>query len=159
MVEYDSIIPPGQVGTVTQQIKMSKLKSGTFTKSINVMSNAKNMDVLVLSISGKILSIINISHRFVLLRPDSSGRATATLELSSEKPDLQIKNITFEDHQSTKPKWQQEPVLYLKHDMKRFDKPDSDGYYSYYHYSDYYGEEEKAGKKRIIRRKTKNVEI
>lgn len=131
MVEYDSIIPPGQEGKVTQQVKMSKLKSGTFTKSVKVMSNASNIEVLRLSLSGKILSVINLSHRFIHLRQDSTRKLTGSLELSTEKPDLIIKEISFKEQKSSKPSWQKEPILYLKYSMTRADSADVDGYYAY----------------------------
>ncbi len=131
MVEYDSIIPPGQEGNVIQQLKVKKLKSGTFTKAVKVMSNARNSEVFRLSLSGKILSVINISSRFIHLRPDTVGNFSGTLTLNTEKKNFTVKEITFKENKGSGPEWQQQPILYLKHSMTRTDSADNDGYYTY----------------------------
>ncbi len=84
-----------------------------------------------LSLSGKILSVINISSRFIHLRPDTGGNFSGTLTLNTEKKNLSVKEITFKEHKSSGPEWQQEPILYLKHSMTRTDTADSDEYYTY----------------------------
>lgn len=132
MVEHDSIVPPGRTGKVVQQIKLSKLKSGEFTKAIKVISNAKNTDVLRLSLSGKILSLINISRRFLHLKPGKNGKITSTLDFSTEKANFTIKKVTFEEFEkSDSPLWQKKPPLTVNHTITRSKSADSDGYYTY----------------------------
>ena len=132
MVEYDSIIPPGQAGELTQQVKVSKLRSGTFTKSVKVTSNAKNIEVLRMSITGKILSDIHLSHRFMHLRPDTNRKFVGSLTLGTEKKDFKIKEITFEQKKKKDtPDWQLTPEILLKYTMTTSDTADADGYYTY----------------------------
>ena len=132
MVEYDSIIPPGQVGELTQQIKLSKLKSGTFTKSITITSNAKNIEVIRVSITGKILADIHLSHRFIHLKPDTNGKFHSSLTLSTEKKDFKIKEITFKQKKKKNiPEWQLDPEIVFNHSITTSDTTDADGYYIY----------------------------
>ncbi len=131
MVDYDSIIPPGQEGHVIQQIKVSKLRSGRFTKSIKVTSNAENIPALRLSVSGKILSVINQSSRFLHLRPNKEGKVNGSVVFSTEKQNFKIKEIYFKENKGSGPSWQQQPELYLTHNVTRADTADSDGYYAY----------------------------
>lgn len=132
MVEYDSIVPPGQVGELTQQIKLAKLRSGTFTKSVTITSNAKNIELLRVSITGKILSIIHLSHRFIHLKPDTNGKFVGSLTLSTGKKDLKIKEITFKQKKKKEtPDWQLEPEIVFNHSITASDTADADGYYAY----------------------------
>lgn len=132
MVEYDSIVPPGQVGEITQQIKLSKIRSGTFTKSVTITSNAKNVESLRVSITGKILSDIHLSHRFIHLKPDTNGKFVGSLTLSTEKKGLQIREITFKQKKKKNtPEWQLDPEIVFKHSMTTADSVDADGYYAY----------------------------
>jgi len=95
------------------------------------MSNAKNTDVLRLSLSGKILSVINLSSRFLHLRPDKDGKVNGSLNLSTEKKNLKIKEASFKENKGSGPAWQEQPVLFLKYAITRSDTADSDNYYTY----------------------------
>lgn len=131
MVEHDSIIPAGRVGKVIQAINIDKLHAGPFTKTIKVMSNAKNTDVLRLSMSGKVLTNINISERFLNLHCDKNGTASGILVLGTEKPDFKIKEMIFSEHPTNDPSWQKMSPVDLKFSTTRSDSADADGYYTY----------------------------
>jgi hypothetical protein len=131
VVEYDSIILPGRAGKVVQQIKPEKLGSGPFTKSITVISNAKNLPTLQLTLSGKILSLIHLSNRYLTLRADKQGVINGTLSIGAEKKDMQILKVVFKEHASDQPAWQQQPPIVLKPTVTRSENADSDGYYTY----------------------------
>ena len=132
MVEFDSIIPPGQVGELTQQIKLSKLSSGPFTKSVNVTSNAENIEVLRVSITGKILSDIHLSHKFIHLKPATTRKFAGSLTLSTEKKDFKIEEISFKlKGKKDTPEWQFDPEITFNYSMTTSDTADADGYYTY----------------------------
>lgn len=132
MVEYDSIIPPGQAGKLTQQIKLNKVRSGPFTKSVTVTSNAKNIQNLRLSITTKILTDIHLSHRFIHLKPDTSGKFTGYMTMSTEKKDFKVKEITFEQKKKKDtPEWQLGNDILLNHTITCSDTTDEDGYFTY----------------------------
>lgn len=131
MVDYDSIIPPGRTGKITPFIKAKKLRSGTFTKSIKIMSNATNTPTLRLSISGKVLSDINLSKRFLRLQPDHDGKAALSLTLKTEKPDFKIKDIAFRENKRNDPNWESKSGLTVTHHITRSDSTDIDKYYTY----------------------------
>ncbi|MBN1980502.1 MAG: hypothetical protein JW795_03160 [Chitinivibrionales bacterium] len=133
MVDYDSIIPPGQVGKLLQVIKMSALHDGEFTKTVKVISNAKNEETLRLSLSGKILSVINVSDRFLHMTP-SKGSVAQSISLSTQKKDLAIKSVKF----TTLPppgaqKWQAEIPIVVEYKLTPKDSiPDKYGYYDFF---------------------------
>lgn len=95
------------------------------------MSNAKNTEVLRLSISGKILSVINLSKRFLRLKPNKDGKVKNNLMLSTEKQDLKILRMSFKENKKNSPSWQSESVLFIKYAMTMTDSADADGYYTY----------------------------
>ncbi len=132
MVEYDSVIPPGQAGKLTQQIKLNKVRSGTFTKSVTVTSNAKNIQNLRLSITAKILTDIHLSHRFIHLKPDTNGKFVGHITMSTEKKDFKIKEITFgQKKKKDAPEWQLADDILLNHTVTCSDSTDGDGYFTY----------------------------
>jgi hypothetical protein len=119
------------VGKVIQEIKVKKLSSGTFKKSVKVMSNATNASVLSLSISGKILTLINMHPKSFVLKPDEKENIENKLTLSTEKRNLQILEMTFEKSKTSTPTWQEEPPLTINYQLTRSDTADADGYYTY----------------------------
>lgn len=94
------------------------------------MSNATNANSLRLSISGKILSIINFPKSLVL-QPDQSGKVEKILALSTEKRNLQILDMSFDKSKSTTPAWQAGPPFGIEYSLTRSDTADIDGYFSY----------------------------
>ncbi len=95
------------------------------------MSNATNSSSLSLSISGKILSLINLSSKSLLLKPDTNQLIEKSITISTEKRNFQILEMIFEKSKSTTPAWQAESPLDIKYNVTRSDTADADGYYDY----------------------------
>ncbi|MBN1981330.1 MAG: DUF1573 domain-containing protein [Chitinivibrionales bacterium] len=131
-VEYDSVIAPGKQGKLLSVIKLSSLHDGDFTKTISVISNASNNQRLRLSLSGKILSAINVSDRYLHLTP-KNGVIQATITLSTQKKDFEIQTLRFVPTQTVStPGWQAEPAYVGKYTLTlKSSTPDSDGYYTF----------------------------
>ncbi len=131
MSEFDSIIPPGQTGRVTQQIKTSRLGDGKFSKYVKVMSNARNSRVLKLSMIGRVVTPISFHPKALVFQPDLHKKAKGTVTLSSEKGDLVIDQISFEKSKNDEPSWQKEQLFLVSHSIKRSDTTDKDGFWDY----------------------------
>lgn len=130
MVDYDSVIAPGKTGTVEIKIKKNKLGDGSFTKALRVMSNAVNEPNLRLSISGKILSPIDVSKRFLRIESEESN-AKAELIISSQKKDLKISEVKFIEKAGGSPDQPALPDLIAKTSLSPTGEVDNLGYKSY----------------------------
>jgi len=132
VVEFDSIIPPGQEGKIIQQIKTAKLGTGTFSKSVRVLSNAQNNAEAVLTLSGKILAEIQPSHKWINLKPDSAGKFNGFITFATEKKDFKITEMIFEPQKKENlPLWQQDQGISIKYTVTKTDTADIDGYYTF----------------------------
>lgn len=130
MVDYDSVIAPGQTGKVEIKIKKEKLGDGDFTKALRVMSNATNEPNLRLSIKGKILSPIDISKRFLRIESNES-KSEAELLISSQKEDLEISEVKFVEREGNAPNWEKQPDIFAKTKLTPVGQKDEFGYQSF----------------------------
>jgi hypothetical protein len=136
VVGFDSTILPGREGTVTEEVEMSKLHEGSFVKYATVTSNAKNKPELKLSLKGVIKVAVSVSPQFVQMikKAGSSGFETE-LTLTTEKPDLQVKDVTFSSN--TQPAtagqnaWSNKLPVYLTFKLAKPEKPKADGSWEY----------------------------
>ena len=94
------------------------------------MSNAANMNSLQLSISGKVLSIVNFPKSQVL-QPDQNEKVENTIVVSAEKDNMQITDMYFEKSNSSAPAWQEGPPFDITFRVNRSDTADTDGFYAY----------------------------
>lgn len=131
MVEFDSIIPPGQVGKIKPQIKMRE-GTTTFRKSVTVYSNAKNTESIVLNISGKLLNIVDVSESFLHMIPDKDGKMCAKVLLSTAKKDFAVDHMVFQETKTDNtPSWQANVPIAVTYKVTKSEKPDADGYLAY----------------------------
>lgn len=132
MVEYDSIIPPGRVGTITEEVKIKGMHGGTFRKSVTVISNDPKNPTLRLGLAGKILPIVGISPSYVRLKSGTSPANARQVLLTTEKKDLEVKEVSFKTRAGRSgPKWQASLPHFIDHETSRDDSADEDGYYTY----------------------------
>lgn len=133
MVEYDSVIPPGRVGKLTQKVDLKGYSEGNVHKSVRVVSNAENEPKLRLSVKVHIKPIIGVSTRYLRLTKGEDGASTADLTLRTEKEDLKISEAVFSTPSNKKAErsWQSNLPIYLKHELSRSEEPDSAGFYEY----------------------------
>mgnify|MGYP006307946099 CR=1 FL=1 len=133
MVEYDSVIPPGRVGKLTQKVNLSGYSEGDVHKSVRVVSNAENDPDLRLSVKVHIKPIIGVSTRYLRMTTGEEGASAAELTLRTEKEDLEISEAAFSSKSNKEPgpSWQADLPIYLRHELSRSEEPDSAGLYEY----------------------------
>jgi hypothetical protein len=132
VVGFDSIIPPGRVGKVTQEINLSAVHGGEFRKYITVISNAKNNEQLKLSLGGRIRSHLACTPDYVVMRKDSSGRNEGVLTIIADRKDLKISEISFASQgEKTGLAWQTALPLFVDYTIAKPDTSDKDGFYTY----------------------------
>ena len=73
-----------------------------------------------------------MSHRFIHLKPDTSGTFAGHLAMRTEKKDFKVKEISFEQKKKKDtPEWQLTNDIVLSHTMTASDTTDDDGYFTY----------------------------
>ncbi|MFC1476374.1 hypothetical protein ACFL5S_00255 [Fibrobacterota bacterium] len=73
-----------------------------------------------------------MSHRFIHLKPDTSGKFAGYMAMSTEKKDFKVKEISFEQKKKKDtPEWQLSNDIVLSHTMTSSDTTDDDGYFTY----------------------------
>lgn len=132
MVDYDSIIPPGQAGKLTQVIKSNKLSAGRFSKGVTVVSNASNDPSYRLMLTGTLLSHILPSTRFIHLRQNKDTVFQGTITLATEMEKFAIDEIVFEPINNQALPWRKSKDTLIKYTVNRSDTTDTNGYYSYH---------------------------
>jgi hypothetical protein len=95
VAEYDKVIPPGQEGEITLEVKGAGIQ-GEFSKSATITSNDPRNPRKVISISGKIVAYVELqpSSR-IYLRGMYGEKVEKEVTLkSNEKQDFEIKKVT-----------------------------------------------------------------
>jgi hypothetical protein len=134
VVGFDSIIPPGREGKITQKIDLKNAHSGEMIKAVTVTSNAKNQPSMRLTIKVVIKAIINVNTSYVQL---SKAQSTAEVILSTEKKDLQVKKVYFKMSNpgggmpGSQASWQGDLPLFINFTMQKPDSVKADGYMDY----------------------------
>jgi len=96
-VAFDSIIPAGGTGAITEQVTIEEEASpGAFSMPITVLSDARNSPILKLSIKGTLEYLIDIQP-FSFLLADSLGKDTAEtlMLLRSNMKGLNVTGVSF----------------------------------------------------------------
>ena len=134
MVGYDTIIPPGREGKITQEIKLGHGKTGKLRKYVTVTSNARNTPTLRLSLGCMIRDDLGITPGYISLTPDSTGKVTGELTLTTEKPDLKVSEVRFVENRhntGNKNNWQAELPLLFTSKLTRTETIHPDGFIDY----------------------------
>lgn len=134
MVGYDSIIPPGREGKITQEIKIGSGHNGEVKKYITVVSNAKNTPEFRLSLAGTIRAQISIDPTYISLEPDSAGHTSIMLKLSTDMKDFKVTEVTFVENSRSdpnEPSWQAKLPTYLKFSLGKPEVVKTDGIFVY----------------------------
>lgn len=111
MVGFDSIIPPGREGTATEEVNISNLHGGSFSKSATITSNAKNIPSLQISMKGIVKEAVSVSPDYIQVTRDAQGKYEFLLTLTSEKANLKIEEVVFKNNQAPSdkvPTWQKD---------------------------------------------------
>jgi hypothetical protein len=135
VVGFDTTILPGREGSITQEVAMAKVHEGAFTKCATVTSNAKNKPDLRLCLKGFIKVAVSVSPQYILVKKTASGAMQCDVTLTSEKPDLLVKNVTFTANSqapaSEQSAWQNKLPVYIVFKLTKPEKPKDDGAWEY----------------------------
>ncbi|MBD3421006.1 MAG: hypothetical protein GF398_12875 [Chitinivibrionales bacterium] len=129
MVDYDSIIPPGQAGKLVQEVDIKGKHGGTVKKSVRIQSNAKNEPTVSVILSVKILPVVGVSAHYIQLKDMHDEPFVLTLK--TEKPDLKVNQVTFKTRGARNSSWQVGLPAFINYTLTRAAKPDNDGYFDY----------------------------
>ena len=136
MVGFDSTILPGREGSVTEEVAMSKVHDGAFTKCATVTSNAKNKPELRLCLKGVVKAPVSVAPSYITMKKDTSGVIGVTLTLTTDKADFQVKSVTFTSANNQpagagQNAWQTKLPIYLDFKLTKPEKPKADGSYEF----------------------------
>ena len=129
-VVFDTIIGPGHIGSITPTINMTGI-SGEFHKSVTVTTNAVNLPSFTMAIIGKVNPTVDVSKYFLRLKPDANGISTGDITLRTRKADFRVTGMQFVENVSGGADWQDKAPLLPKFAVKKDDKSDTEGYYTY----------------------------
>jgi hypothetical protein len=117
VVGYDSIIPPGRVGSITESVNLSNYHDGSYSKSATITSNAKKTPTMQVTMKWVIKAFVKISPTYLEFLKNKSGDFGAEVTLSSEKADLKLLEVSFrsnaEQAPNKMPAWQEELPVHL----------------------------------------------
>jgi hypothetical protein len=111
VVGFDSIIPPGRAGTVTEEVNISSMHGGNFAKSATIFSNAKNKPSMQISMKGTVKEAVAASPDYIQVTKDAQGKHEFLITFTTEKADFKIEDVVFKDNQTPSdksPTWQKE---------------------------------------------------
>lgn len=133
MVGFDTTIPPGREGSITEEVSMAKMHDGAFSKCLTVSSNAKNKPDMRLCIKGTVKVALAVSPSYAQMKRDSSGKFSLELTLTTEKPNLQVKEVTFKANSTAQGQtaWQTNLPSYCMFKLIKPEKPNNDGSWTY----------------------------
>ena len=136
MVGFDTTILPGREGLVTEEVAMSKVHDGAFTKCATVTSNAKNKAELRLCLKGFVKVPVSVSPQYFSMKKGASGLYECEVTLSTDKPDMVVKGVTFSTNtaqaaSSGQSAWQEKLPIYVEFKLTKPDKPKDGGVFDY----------------------------
>jgi hypothetical protein len=100
VVGYDSIIPPGRAGSITESVNLGNYHSGTYQKSATITSNAKNSPTMQVSMKWVIKAHVQITPTYIDISKNKDGKFETDVSLSSEKADLKLNEVLFKSNES-----------------------------------------------------------
>jgi hypothetical protein len=134
VVGFDTTILPGREGSITEEVAMSKVHDGAFTKCATVTSNARNKTDLRLCLKGFVKVPVAVSPQYISMKKSASGDYECEVTLSTDKPDLQVKGITFSTNASAssgQSAWQEKLPIYVEFKLTKPEKPKDGGVFDY----------------------------
>lgn len=101
---------------------------------MTVFSNAKNTPELRISIGGTVRSDIDVSSRYLDIRPDKKGAWSEEITLSTPMKDLKISEVSFiprDGNNGSGATWQSSLPIFLTFQLTKTDSVKADGYINY----------------------------
>jgi len=128
VVKFDSIIEPGKTGYINAVVNLGSSHPGALSKSMHVTSNAKNEQMLELTIKAMIRATVDISEQYITIASDNAK--PTTVYLTSQKKNLKVTDITFLSSVDKKdtPNWQKQTPIGVHYKFSPTDSTAADGY-------------------------------
>ena len=86
MVGFDSIIPAGQVGSITEKVRLTNYHSGSYSKAATINSNAKKTPSLTISMKWVIKAYVAVSPSYIEVNRNKDGIFQARWRLKTPPP-------------------------------------------------------------------------
>lgn len=93
VVKYDSIIQPGASTAITSTVNI-KGRKGALSKAVTITSNAESDSIVRVLIKANIVEVLTSSLNFIDMTGENQTKGV-TLQLTTQKKDLKIGDITF----------------------------------------------------------------
>jgi len=118
VVGYDSIIPPGRAGSITESVNLGNYHSGSYSKSATISSNAKNSPTLQVTMKWVMKAFVKITPTYLEITKNKQGVFEAEATLSSEKADLKLLEVSFKSNETQQgaekmPSWKEELPVHI----------------------------------------------
>jgi hypothetical protein len=94
VADYDSLIAPGNTGSIKSVVNLRGMRPGLMRRGVNVTSNAANNPTFKLMIEAVIQPNIEVSENYLTF----VNAAAQTVTLASSKRDLKVSSVVFRPH-------------------------------------------------------------
>lgn len=135
MVGFDTTILPGREGSITPEVNLAKAHGGTLSKCVTVSSNAKNKPEMHLCVKMTLVVSLAVVPDYIQLRRGASGTFETEVTLSTDKPDLAVKEASFKSssqpNNQNQAAWMASLPDHLMFTLTKPDKPTADGSWDY----------------------------
>lgn len=111
------------MGNATLEINVKNLHGGQFRKYATVYSNAKNSPELRISLGGTLKAVIEVSSQNIRLTSKDQQVWSDSLNLTTEKKDLKVTEVTFKPYSSGTPNqtWQNDLKIHPNYTLTKTD--------------------------------------
>ncbi len=132
-VEYDTVIPPGKTGKLIPTIRVRGFSAGPMKKYVTVYTNDEKNSEVRLTVHADLIMSLSASQRYLHVGPDNNKENPVKIVLNTDKPDLRIKDIMFnETSKDKRQKWQPDVPLFIDFYYENEEpEPKGDGRYEY----------------------------
>jgi hypothetical protein len=124
VVSYDTVIAPGKTGVIKPVVDLKGFRPGRSSRSVNITTNAPNMQAVTLVVMYNIVAPVEPSETFLSFE----GAEDRVLYLTSAKKDLKVNSIVFRPQRgSDVPGWASNIPLDLTYKFAPADSVREDG--------------------------------
>jgi hypothetical protein len=124
----DSVVQPGKAGHITMRLDLSEVRGGTFYKYLKVSTNCRNYPRARFAFYGVLKPIIHVDSGAIVLPTIGKKDTVQTVTLFTEKPDLQVTEVSFV---IDNPPFEWQSNLPIRFQFRKTGKKNSEGLWSY----------------------------
>jgi len=124
----DTVIQPGKAGRIAMQLDLSEERNGEFYKRLDISTNDRNYPRVRFAFYGVLKSIIHVDSAAIVLPTIGKKDTVQTVTLFTEKPDLQVTEVSFVIEN---PPFEWQSNLPIRFQFRKTGKKNSEGLWSY----------------------------